>query len=96
MKIRTRGDKFLFLLVSLLFACKGINTPSNDILLLTNKTASWSSYDRTWFSGPDKQEILILILKLPRAEINFYISYTTENSKKKKKKKKAKQKKNNN
>jgi hypothetical protein len=20
----------------------------------------WSSYDRTWFSGPDKQEILIL------------------------------------
>jgi hypothetical protein len=20
---------------------------------------SWSSYDRTWFSGPDKQEILI-------------------------------------
>jgi hypothetical protein len=22
--------------------------------------ADWSSYDRTWFSGPDKQEILIL------------------------------------
>jgi hypothetical protein len=22
----------------------------------------WSSYDRTWFPGPDKQEILILIL----------------------------------
>jgi hypothetical protein len=22
----------------------------------------WSSYDRTWFSGPDKQEILFLIL----------------------------------
>jgi hypothetical protein len=21
----------------------------------------WSSYDRIWFSGPDKQEILILI-----------------------------------
>jgi hypothetical protein len=23
---------------------------------------SWSSYDRIWFSGPDKQEIFILIL----------------------------------
>jgi hypothetical protein len=23
----------------------------------------WSSYDRIWFSGPNKQEILILILK---------------------------------
>jgi hypothetical protein len=22
--------------------------------------ALWSSYDRTWFSGPDKQEILIV------------------------------------
>jgi hypothetical protein len=22
----------------------------------------WSSYDRTWFSGPDKQEILIVIM----------------------------------
>jgi hypothetical protein len=25
-------------------------------------TTEWSSYDRTWFSGPDKQEILILTL----------------------------------
>jgi hypothetical protein len=26
--------------------------------------SQWSSYDRTWFSEPDKQEILILILIL--------------------------------
>jgi hypothetical protein len=25
-------------------------------------TVVWSSYDRTWFSGPDKQEIFILML----------------------------------
>jgi hypothetical protein len=24
-------------------------------------TQAWSSYDRTWFSGPDKQEIFIFI-----------------------------------
>jgi hypothetical protein len=22
---------------------------------------AWSSYDRTWFSGPDKQEIFVLV-----------------------------------
>jgi hypothetical protein len=22
----------------------------------------WSSYERTWFSGPDKQEMLMLVL----------------------------------
>jgi hypothetical protein len=30
------------------------------LLGVASKTR-WSSYDRTWFSGPDKQEILILI-----------------------------------
>jgi hypothetical protein len=27
----------------------------------TISTAVWSSYDHTWFSGPDKQEIFILV-----------------------------------
>jgi hypothetical protein len=28
------------------------------------KVGKWSSYDRTWFSGPDEQEVLVLILKV--------------------------------
>jgi hypothetical protein len=31
-------------------------------------TSKWSSYDRTWFSGPDKQEIFILILLHQRTD----------------------------
>jgi hypothetical protein len=27
----------------------------------SEKSLMWSSYDRTWFSGPNKQEIVILI-----------------------------------
>jgi hypothetical protein len=36
----------------------------------------WPSYDRTWFSGPDKQEILILILiDLFAAYYYLYLEY---------------------
>jgi hypothetical protein len=33
------------------------------IMITRSNSLPWSSFDRTWFSGPDKQEILIFILK---------------------------------
>jgi hypothetical protein len=36
-----------------------------DVLFVyCSDCAPWSSYDRTWFSGPDKQEIFIFIWRL--------------------------------
>jgi hypothetical protein len=39
---------------------------------------SWSSYDRTWFSGPDKQEILILILMCACPAFTMLLKLHTE------------------
>jgi hypothetical protein len=36
----------------------------------------WSSYDRIWFSGPDKQETLLLIL----IQQNWTLLYSTDAS----------------
>jgi hypothetical protein len=39
---------------------------------LLASSSLWSSYDRSWFSGPDQQEIFIFIQKS-----GFYAMYLT-------------------
>jgi hypothetical protein len=50
--------KFMLILKGYFFRSYGL-----DIWLLLKE---WSSYDRTWFSGPDKQDIFIFIFIVKR------------------------------
>jgi hypothetical protein len=50
------------------------NTHATVSLPPVTNAGKWSSYDRIWFSGPDKQEIFILILILMLVSLFLVIS----------------------
>jgi hypothetical protein len=50
------------MIVCFLSGLEGLATEVDQLREELHNAGEWSSYDRTWFSGPNKQEIFIFIL----------------------------------